>query len=884
MVNSKNNTANRAENTELPIRHGFLLTRQWFETGSAQAKNLQFTFWLATEDGPLKVVVDRQEAIFFIAEKNKNAALTALQQFLPSRVQRFRDEDLSLQDFHGDRVFGVYFRSQRDLYVARDKLKEQGIETFEADIQPADRFLMERFLSGGVAAYGAVQRKNGYLEVYNPQLKPCEYTPRLKVMSLDIETSMSGDTLYSVGATVHLHEELATSSRGKPTNSGGHCVAKKVFLLRSPAYQHEEQAQQECDFIHYCEDQKSLMLAFLSWFHQVDPDCIIGWSVINFDLRFLQKKADELKITFALGRGATPLDWRTSRVNEDFLILVVPGRVVLDGIDTLKSATYTFESFALDAVAKTLLDRGKLIDDVDNRGAEITELFRTDHIALAKYNLEDCILVWDIFTHTQLLYFAIERARLTGLPMDRHGGSVAAFDFNYLPRLHRKGRVAPSLQDDPQGVGSPGGYVMDSKPGLYRNVFVLDFKSLYPSIIRTFHIDPFARVAGQELAVEVKREEKKQAAVKHSATRLNDDDQTVETAKIFPAETQEVDRAVAIPGFNGAIFAKRGAILPNIIGQLWKERDKAKRQKNQAMSQAVKILMNSFYGVLGTPGCRFFDYRLPSSITLRGHSILKQTKRLIEQKGFEVIYGDTDSVFVWFKDEEVSEEPAKILQKGQSLASELNQWWREFLHKYYDIPSFLELEFETCFSRFVMPTIRGSELGSKKRYAGLTLSANGSESKLVFKGLEAVRTDWTQLAREFQRELYRRVFYDEPIEEYVKEVVQQVYAGAFDAKLVYRKRIRRRLAEYQKNVPPHVQAARKADEYLQRQGRAAKYARGGWIRYILTTSGPEPMEYITADLDYDIYVERQIKPIVDGIAQFIGSSYASLMDKQMGLF
>jgi len=70
------------------------------------------------------------------------------------------------------------------------------------------------------------------------------------------------------------------------------------------------------------------------------------------------------------------------------------------------------------------------------------------------------------------------------------GGSVAAFDFLYLPRLHRKGVVAPDISPFDDGLGSPGGYVLDSEPGLYNNVLVLDFKSLYPSIIRTFCIDP----------------------------------------------------------------------------------------------------------------------------------------------------------------------------------------------------------------------------------------------------------------------------------------------------------------------------------------------------------------------------------------------------------
>lgn len=866
MTQSSDKPSSKAKTIDAPLAelHGFLLTRHWQDvrpTGSfarsVQYKgNLQLTYWLATDNGPIKIVVDGQQSILFVEQKQKERVEGCLQALFSSALNSWQLADLELKNFDDEPMLGVYFNAQRDLYIARDKLRECGVDAYEADIQPADRFLMERFLTGGIHCTGRVL-PNAFT-MHNPKLAVSDYTPTLKVVSLDIETSMDGKTLYCIGVSLHRHlpSAVAESMRSQ--------VEQKVVFMLQHTNTNVEQLRAEN--IHCYRTETELLRAFLLWFSEVDPDVVIGWNVINFDFKFLQKVADRCNIALAMGRERSTLDWRASRVNEDFLLLIVPGRVVLDGIDTLKSATYNFESFALDFVAKSLLDRGKLIDDVDNRGVEITTLFRTDQLALARYNLEDCLLVWEIFCHTRLVHFAIERARLTGLPMDRHGGSVAAFDFRYLPLLHRKGRIAPILQEDPAGVGSPGGYVMDSKPGLYQYVYVLDFKSLYPSIIRTFHIDPLARVEGQSLVGE------------HKLLRT-------EAEAVFPAETEVGDIELAVPGFNGAAFAKRSAILPNIIGQLWRERDKAKQQKNLAMSQAVKILMNSFYGVLGTPGCRFFDYRLPSSITLRGHCILKQTKKLIEEAGHEVIYGDTDSVFVWMKDVTDEDSAKSVKDRGHYLARQLNMWWKDFLFQHYDIPSFLELEFETCYQRFVMPTIRGSDLGSKKRYAGLTFAAEeGAESSLVFKGLEAVRTDWTQLAREFQRELYRRVFAEENIEEYIREQIQCIHAGELDHKLVYRKRIRRNLAEYVKNVPPHVQAARKADDFRLQQGKPPRYARGGWVRYVLTTSGPEPMECVRSPMDYDQYVERQIKPIVEGIARFLGSSYEQLASRQMGLF
>lgn len=237
---------------------------------------------------------------------------------------------------------------------------------------------------------------------------------------------------------------------------------------------------------------------------------------------------------------------------------------------------------------------------------EIDRMFAEDKPALAHYNLKDCELVTRIFARTELLDFLLERATVTGLPADRSGGSVAAFTHLYMPLMHRAGFVAPNLGEK-RPEASPGGFVMDSRPGLYESVLVLDYKSLYPSIIRTFLIDPVGLVEG---------------------LRQPDDEHSVE-------------------GFRGARFSRTRHCLPAIVARVWEGREAAKRERNQPLSQALKIIMNAFYGVLGSSGCRFFDPRLASSITLRGHRIMRRTRELIEAEGYTVIYGDTDSTFVW---------------------------------------------------------------------------------------------------------------------------------------------------------------------------------------------------------------------------------------------
>jgi len=568
-----------------------------------------------------------------------------------------------------------------------------------------------------------------------------------------------------------------------------------------------------------------------------------------------------------MGRESSSVVWRRAQGESERYFLVIPGRVVLDGIDTLKSATYSFASFSLESVGNELLGRGKLIqqaktdEELNNqtgyniarnnkaghdplyKAKEIRRQFKEDKTSLAAYNLEDCQLVWDIFEKTELVNFAIERARLTGLEMDRIGGSVAAFDNLYLPRLHRKGYVAPNIGDYEGRLSAPGGYVMNSHPGMHGSVLVLDYKSLYPSIIRTFNVDPYARIAA----------------------------------------LQEPE-SNTIPGFDGARFSREEYILPDIIKELWQARDQAKQDKNKALSQAIKIIMNSFYGVLGTPGCRIHDSRLTSSITKRSHELIQTTVNLIEDEGYSVIYGDTDSVFVALKQastEALDNASADIV--GNRLVAMINNYWKEYLAEAFGIESYLEMEYETHFSKFFMPTIRGSAKGSKKRYAGLVIDEAGNQ-RLIYKGLETVRTDWTEMAREFQQELYRRVFNNLPYEDYIRTTVNALTAGEFDDRLVYRKRLRQKLSDYQKNIPPHAQAAIKAEEIFAENNTPSRYKHKGWIEYVVTVNGPETLECHISAIDYQHYIEKQLTPIADTILAAFGSSMESIFQNQYELF
>jgi DNA polymerase-2 len=784
------------------LPQGFVLTRHWRDTPAGT----EVEFWLATDAGPRRVRLPHQPSVAFIPAEQRAVAERLLHD-----EKNVELRPLALQDFEHRPVLGLYCQQHGQLMRLETALNRNGIDVYEADVRPPERYLMERFITAPVRFSGTPDADGVLL---NAQLKPDpDYRPKLRLVSLDIETTETGE-LYSIALEG--------------------CGERQVYMLGAP---NGDDSIVDFD-LEYCDSRTVILKKLNDWFARHDPDAIIGWNVVQFDLRILHEHARRLGVPLKIGRGGEEMQWREHGSRNHYFASAA-GRLIIDGIESLRSATWSFPSFSLENVAQTLLGEGKSIDNPYQRMDEINRMFAEDKPALAKYNLKDCELVTRIFAKTELLTFLLERASVTGLPADRSGGSVAAFTHLYMPLMHRQGFVAPNLGTNPPQA-SPGGFVMDSQPGLYESVLVLDYKSLYPSIIRTFLIDPVGLIEG----------------------------------------LQHPDDTDSVPGFRGARFSRTRHCLPSIVSRVAEGRETAKREHNAPLSQALKIIMNAFYGVLGSSGCRFFDTRLASSITLRGHEIMLRTRKLIEEQGHAVIYGDTDSTFVWLRRPHGQEEAANI---GHALVKHVNDWWRVHVRDEYGLESALELQFEIHYKRFLMPTIRGAEEGSKKRYAGLVTRADGSD-EMVYKGLETVRTDWSLLARQFQQELYERIFQRKPYQDYVRDYVRKTLAGEFDDRLVYRKRLRRTLDDYERNVPPHVRAARLADDYNAQHGRPRQYQNGGWISYVITLAGPEPLEVRRAAIDYDHYITRQLQPVADAILPFVDDDFSTLIGGQLGLF
>ena len=850
---------------------GFLLTRHWRDT----AAGTEVELWLATDHGPRCVRLPPHESVAFIPADQQAQAEIVIGKEAGCTLR-----PLSLLDFSHRPVLGLYCTQYRTLLKLARRLREHGIDVYEADVRPPERYLMERFITAPVSFAGTPSAHDPAL-LLDARIKPAPgYRPALRMASLDIETSEKGD-LYCIGLegcgarTVLMLGPEAGADTAVDTDAGADADADESSAGRTgaaanwatsaepaveadadanPATNADPIVEADADAIAtgragpldfdlvYFASRAALIEGLNAWIAEHDPDVIVGWNVIQFDLRVLQKQAERYQVPLRLGRGGAVMEGREQGGGgrQGHYFAVAPGRLLVDGIEALRSATWSFSSMSLENVSRQLLGEGKAIDNPYDRMDEINRRFAEDKPALARYNLKDCELVTRIFAKTDLLTFLLERASVTGLAADRSGGSVAAFEHLYMPMMHRQGYVAPNL-GDVVNEDSPGGFVMDSRAGLYDSVLVLDYKSLYPSIIRTFLIDPVGLVAGLQ---------------------------------------SEAGSAATVDGFRGARFSRHKHCLPAIVKQISEGRDAAKRERNQPLSQALKIIMNAMYGVLGSSGCRFFDPRLASSITMRGHEIMHLTRKLIEEQGYQVIYGDTDSTFVWLGHAHSEQEASRI---GRSLVSHVNAWLDQHVRAEFNLTSSLELQFETHYRRFLMPTIRGSDEGSKKRYAGLATRADGSD-QMVYKGLETVRSDWTPLAQQFQQALYQKIFRGEPYRDYVRDYALRTASGEFDDLLVYRKRLRRPLDDYERNVPPQVRAARLADAYNLAHGRPLQYQNRGTISYVVTINGPEPLEARKSAIDYEHYLSRQLQPVADAILPFVGDDFTALTSRQRPLF
>ncbi|MCL2277151.1 MAG: DNA polymerase II [Treponema sp.] len=775
-------------------------------------------------------------------------------------LKLFKYEEIkALDSFAGGELICLKFFDYNERSRAAAVLEESKIKTPDADVKPADLFLIEKQIKGYLRISAAAQTGKRVDVVFrNADISPSEtgVSVPIRIASVDIETDVTNGAIRSIGIAW-----AETENNNITIND----IKRRAGIL-SPAGLSSALCSSSLITVHT--DEKSLLKSFLEDIRVIDPDILTGWNFLDFDFPSLSRRFEQYNLSFTIGRSKDSAKFFKADESGGWRrrssAAIIPGRQALDALRVMRagtagaSVTRNGQGFTLDEVAHNVLGEGKLIHETgDEKIRALDKLYYSDPARFAEYCLNDALLVLRILAKTGLYRLTMERACLTGVSLDKAWTSVVSFERVYAARLRKQGIALPA-PNTPDVTGAAGGTVLECEAGLFENVAVFDFRSLYPTIIRTFNIDPLSHARAKKAG-----------------------------------QTASESGAGNIVAPNGAKFSRIQGPLPALIAEYFATRNIAIENGDKTAAQVYKILMNSFYGVLGASACRYGKSALAGAITSFARKWLLFSRDWFCSKGYDVLYGDTDSLFIKTSFGDISYND--FYNKCADLAREFNLFLSRRIKKEYDLNSFIELRFDKAFRRFLIPPVRNFHVngenqenqnesrGRAKGYGGYILNSDES-CTLEVTGMEAIRSDSTPLARRLQLELLDLVFSgrgEDDFRDHVKKTVIDLKSGALDNELIYRKRLSRYPETYTSLTPPQVKAAR----------ALGWKKRKGVVEYIWTVNGPEPVSLPYGKIDYDHYVESQVFPLVRSIASavqwniedYVTRKGGAKIDKQMEL-
>lgn len=581
------------------------------------------------------------------------------------------------------------------------------------------------------------------------------------------------------------------------------------------------------------QNEKELIQRFVEIINETDPDIITTYNGDQFDFSVLQKRAERYDIDMNIGRYGHSLVFE-KRANSS--AARVPGRQHIDlysFVDKILSSHLKTEVLSLNDVAKEIIDKGKL----DYTHYQMKEDWRADKNVskMAEYCLNDSVITLQLAE--ELVPQIFELSKLTNqLPYDTARMTYGQLVEWYLLKRAYPDIISPSrpiydeINERRKHSHFEGGFVKEPKPGIYNNIYVLDFQSLYPTIIVSYNISPDTlNVENCNKKVEVPGK------------------------KIFFCK----DRLGFVPDITGELIQKRVSIKDKMDNL---EEDSATYKHYDNKQYALKILANSIYGYYGYVGARWYSKECAESITSLGRKWIKEVMDMAVDSGHELIYGDTDSLMI----------------TGENI----EQFVQEVNNK---LPGIMKLELEGFFRRGIF--VKESKgRGAKKRYALVD-----TNNKLKIRGFETVRRDWSPLAKQLQREIISKILVDSDTDEaieYAKRTIKKISEKEIKLdQFIIKTKLTKPLDEY-KSRSPHVSAA----EDLKERGQEIKP--GMLINYVITkgdgsiSDRAKPVSAVNLDdIDTEYYIEKQIIPVALRVLQVLGVDRKELLGKgrQKGL-
>lgn len=638
-----------------------------------------------------------------------------------------------------------------------------------------------------------------------------------------------------------------------------------------------------------CKDETEMLNRFFEIFCEYDPDIVAGYNHQDFDIPYI---TDRVRALVAQGKAINPVVGRDgSKISyRRFGLLTrteMKGRVVVDALPLVRRA-FSLKQYTLRAVSKELLNREKLDVpplEMEEYWFDTGEKFRK----FVDYARRDAELALELILNLRLLDKYIALAQVSGSLLQEivDGGQTSMVETLLLREFGLRDRVLLPKPDD--GVSAEryemssdlkGGEVLEPKKGLLENVLLLDYKSLYPTIMMAHNLCYSTVVTGD----------------------------TPDGATIKPPSGGEF---VPPDVYKGIV----PSILEDLLNQrsLTKQRMRSTSDENEyrvldATQLAVKILLNSFYGYSGYARARLYNLTLANAVTSFGRSNILNTREIInntirkivlrsgaalllDEAGelsphdkvveLSVAYGDTDSVFVHCQSTmDLSLEEVSLV--GNRLSDIVSA----------SLPDPMELEFESIAKRAL--------LIAKKRYALWLFEPRNSgwEDKIKVKGMETVRRDWCELTSVTLNRVLELVLIEGNVDravEHVRKVVNNVrnLDPAKDSEIIESLILTRTLtrkSESYKNKQPHLTVAEKLKE---RTGVMPSI--GTRIPFVITAGkglfvdraeDPDYVREHNIPIDVDYYIKKQILPPVERILEVFGVKLSSLDfdSKQKGLF
>jgi DNA polymerase I len=600
-----------------------------------------------------------------------------------------------------------------------------------------------------------------------------------------------------------------------------------------------------------CADEKEMLKKLKEILDDYDPDIICGHNINGFDLPFLVKRLEVLKIPRDFGRSEKNAFVRKLQYR---YAPTISGRVVVDSFEILKRDPWVkFKRYDLSTIGKELLGVGK----VDLGGGyleEMRKMWNGNNVKkIVTYTKRDAELALDIIVKKRLLDKFFELAKISGLLLqDSLGGQAQRHEFRLLREFDKrkfimscKPRKLKERMKERQVSGLKGAFVLEPDVGLHDWVVVLDFLSLYPSLIRVNNICTTTLLTEWN-------------GVDHITTPYG-------TRFVKPEVRQGI-----LPIVVDDILSTRIAIKK----QLKIETDKEKKRILNAKQLALKDLLNSMYGYTGYVRSRLYVLGIANTITSFARETITKTINLIEENfPVKVLYADTDSVFI--------KSNVHDLEKTEELGREVSKFVTERMIG-------LQLKFEKIYKTFLIET--------KKRYAGWSFERENDKwvDRIETKGIETVRRDWCELTSETMLEVLNIILKEEDIKKaskHVRKVIEELAKGKIPLeKLTIVKGVTKSLDSYN-GIQPHVELAKKIMKREPSRGSLV----GERLAFViikgnqLLSKRAEDPEYAKKKglkIDSYYYINNQILPPLERIFDICGISSSELLEgsRQKSLF